>query len=131
MSGLESVRLSSAARDRLTALKRRTGLRQWNILCRWAFCLSLSEKSAPPRAEVPADSNVEMTWRTFAGAEGAEILLAALKARCLRDGLPADDATVAREFRLHLNRGIGYLSTAGKIKSLPDLLALPLPPKTD
>ena len=131
MSGLEVIRLSSAARDKLTTLKRRTGLRQWNILCRWAFCLSLSEKSAPPRIEIPADSNVEMTWRTFAGAEGAEILLAALKARCLRDGLPVDDATLAREFRLHLNRGIGYLSTAGKIKSLPDLLALALSAKAD
>ena len=126
MSGLENIRLSLAARDRLSALKRRTGLRQWNILCRWAFCLSLAEKSMPPRIDIPADSNVEMTWRTFAGAEGAEILAAALKARCLRDGLPTDDATLAREFRLHLNRGIGYLSTTGKIKSLSDLLALAL-----
>ena len=131
MSGPESIRLSSGARDKLSTLKRRTGLQQWNILCRWAFCLSLAEKSMPSRAEIPADSNVEMTWRTFAGAEGSEILAAALKARCLRDGLPTDDATLAREFRLHLNRGIGYLSTAGKIKSLPNLLALALPAEKD
>lgn len=129
MSGLENIRLSAAARDKLSTLKRRTGIRQWNILCRWAFCLSLAEKSKPPRTDIPADSNVEMTWRTFAGAEGADILLAALKARCLHDGLPTDDASLAREFRLHLNRGIGYLSTTGKIKSLPDLLALALSEK--
>lgn len=126
MSGLENIRLSAAMRDKLSTLKRRTGLRQWNILCRWALCLSLAEKSMPPRVDIPADSNVEMTWRTFAGAEGADIFVAALKARCLRDGLPTDDATLTKEFRLHLNRGIGYLSTAGKVKSLPDLLALAL-----
>lgn len=129
MSGLDNIRLSAAARDKLSTLKRRTGLKQWNILCRWAFCLSLAEKSKPPRTDIPADSNVEMTWRTFAGAEGADILAAALKARCLRDDLPTDDASLAREFRLHLNRGIGYLSTTGKIKSLPDLLTMALSKK--
>lgn len=131
MNAPENIRLSSGAKDKLSTLKRRTGLRQWNTLCRWAFCLSLAEKSVPPRTEIPADSNVEMTWRTFAGAEGSEILAAALKSRCLRDGLPTDDATLAREFRLHLNRGIGYLATTGKIKSLSDLLALALPARED
>ena len=124
MSGLESVRLSSSSRERLSALKRRTGLRQWNVLCRWAFCLSLSEKSAPPRMESALDSNVEMSWRTFAGAEGSDFLQLALKQRCLQDGLPVDAATLTREFRLHLQRGISHLSTPGKIKSLQDLLGM-------
>ena len=124
MTGLESVRLSSWSRDRLSLLKRRTGARQWNILCRWAFCLSLSEKSAPPRVEEVLDGNVEMSWRTFAGSSGSDFLWLALKARCARDGLGTDAATLSREFRLHLRRGIGYLSAAGKIKSLGNLVAL-------
>ena len=126
MSRPENIRLSSEARDKLLILKRRTGIQQWNVLCRWAFCLSLSEKSAPSHMEIPADSNVEMTWRTFAGTEGEEILWAALKVRCIQDGLPTDDDALAKAFRLHLHRGIGYLSATGKIQSLPNLLALGL-----
>ena len=131
MNGLETIRLSSEARDRLMTLKRRTGLQQWNIICRWAFCLSLAEKNRPPQLDAPADSNVEMTWKTFAGMESAGILIAALKMRCLQEGLPLDNATVAREFRFHLNRGIGYLFAKDKIKSIADLLALPLHSKTE
>lgn len=126
MSRLDNIRLSAAARDKLVTLKRYTGIQHWNVLCRWAFCLSLSEPGRPARADIAADSNVEMSWRTFAGAEGEEILWAALKARCRQDGLPTDDASLAYEFRLHLHRGIGYLSTPGKVKSLSDLLSLAL-----
>ena len=127
MSKPDSIRLSSEARDKLLTLKRRTGIKQWNTLCRWAFCLSLSESSIPPRVQPPADSNVEMTWRTFAGSEGEEILWAALKMRCKQDILPTDDAALAGELRLHLHRGIGYLAAGNKVKSISDLLRLAVP----
>lgn len=124
MTGLENIRLSNEAKDRLSNLKRKTGLSQWNILCRWAFCLSLAEKSLPQQMDIVTDSNVEMSWRTFAGAGNEELLMALLKVRCLQDNLPTDDQTLAKQFKLHLHRGIGYLSTTGKIKSLSDLLSL-------
>ena len=124
MTRLGNIRLSSGAKDRLSNLKRKTGISQWNILCRWAFCLSLAEKSVPPRRDIIADSNVEMSWRTFSGPGNEELLIAVLKARCLRDNLPTDNITLAQQFKLHLHRGIGYLATTGKIKCLPDLLSL-------
>ena len=40
---LKQIRLSSQAKEQLIRLKTRTGIQQWNILCRWAFCLSLAE----------------------------------------------------------------------------------------
>lgn len=124
MTGLGNIRLSSEAKDRLSNLKRKTGIFQWNILCRWAFCLSLAEKSMPSKVDIVADSNVEMSWRTFTGPGNEELLIAVLKTRCLRDNLPTDDITLAQQFKLHLHRGIGYLATTGKIKSLSDLLSL-------
>jgi DNA sulfur modification protein DndE len=47
-----------------------------------------------------------------------------LRQRCERDGLPTDDATIARYFRLHLHRGIGYLFGDGEVNSIEGLLRL-------
>jgi len=75
--------------------------------------------------DVPADSNVEMTWQTFAG-EAQELYLAAIRERCVRDGLGASDEVVQKQFRLHLHRGINYLATPGAIRSISDLVRLVL-----
>lgn len=105
---IEHIRLSQGARDQLITLKRRTGIQQWNVLCRWALCRSLAEPAAPPALRLVLDSNVEMNWRTFGGDLG-DVLWALLKLRCHNDGLPPDEETLAQQFRLHLHRGIGYL----------------------
>lgn len=121
---IETVRLSQEAKDRLSRLKRRTGIRQWNTLCRWALCLSLAEKSTPRQVNVSSDSNVEMNWRTFTGAIHGDMLLELLRARCLADGLPHDGETLSHQFKQHLHRGIAYLSAPGRVQNLSDLLAL-------
>ena len=120
---IDHIRLTAETRDRLNMLKRRTGIRQWNVLCRWAFCLSLAEEKPPPMHDLRADSNLEMTWQTFAGRH-AGILTALLKARCLRDGLDISDDTLAITVRAHVRRGVSYLTTK-KIQSIEELLALP------
>ncbi len=121
---IDHIRLPAETRDRLILLKRRTGIRQWNVLCRWAFCLSLAEEKPPPMSDVRADSNVEMTWSTFARRRDG-ILTALLKARCLRDGMDVSDDTLAIALRAHLRRGVSYLTTK-KIQSIADLLSLAL-----
>lgn len=120
---VKQIRLPNQSKERLSRLKGKTGIQNWNILCRWAFCFSLSEKSVPADNELPMDSNVEMSWMTFAG-ENYEIYEALIKARCMQDGLPIDEETLAKYFRLHLNRGISYLAGTNVIKSLEDLLGL-------
>ena len=117
------IRLSSQAKEQLIRLKTRTGIGQWNILCRWALCLSLSEPTPPTPVEIPADSNVEMSWGVFAG-EWHELYLALLKERCLRDGQEISLENLNRQLRLHLHRGIGYLATPNRIRSIGDLVAL-------
>ena len=123
---IKQVKLSAAARNRLVRIKTRTGIQQWNILCRWAFCLSLAEPTPPRPIDVPADSNVEMTWPVF-GGEYHETYLAVLKERCIKDGVSLDTETLNRQFRLHLHRGIGYLATPKRIMSIVDLVELSTP----
>ena len=120
---IKQFRLSGQSRDQLIRLKTRTGIGQWNILCRWAFCLSLRQPSPPTPAEKTTDSNVELTWQVF-GGEAHELYLALLKERCEQDGLGTTDEVLARQFRLHLHRGIAYLATPHAIRSLADLIRL-------
>jgi DNA sulfur modification protein DndE len=122
-SPIERIKLSQTAKDRLVKLKRATKIDQWNILCRWAFCRSLAEASIPSPVPIPADSNVEMTWKVF-GGDMADLLLIALKQRCHEDGLGTDKETLITQFRLHLHRGIGYLAGDLSIKKIEDLISL-------
>ena len=126
----ERIRLSKQARDQLTTLKRRTGIRQWNVLCRWALCRSLVEPSVPPDVEIPVDSNVEMTWHVFGGTD-ADIYAALLRYRCIADRFLVDDRTLNQQFRLHLHRGIGYLVGDPNIRDIGSLLRLALSPDYD
>jgi DNA sulfur modification protein DndE len=120
---IKQFRLSAQAREQLIRLKTKTGIDQWNILCRWAFCLSLGQPAPPTPVEIPSDSNVEMTWQVF-GGEAQEAYLAVLKERCVRDGLGTSDEVLLRQFRLHLHRGIGYLAAPHLIRSIADLVRL-------
>ena len=106
---IETVRVSQKARDQLITLKRNTSIPNWNTLCRWAFCTSLREPQTPPDHPIATDSSIEMTWKVFGGPH-ASLYWALLKQRCRRDGLSIDDATLSRQFKLHLHRGIGYLA---------------------
>lgn len=118
---LDQIRLSEAEKDILVVIKRRTGLRNWNIPCRWALCLSLAEPSEPPAVTILSDSNVEMSWKTF-GGEHAEIFRALVLQRCVDAGDEPNDENVTRTFRLHLNRGLSYLRGNDDFRSLPGVL---------
>lgn len=120
---IKQIRLSQRAKEHLSRLKGKTGVKNWNILCRWALCYSLSENTIPTDIQIMADSNLEMSWYTF-GGEYHELYEALVKAWCIRMNLSTDDETVAKYFRLNLERGIAHLSGTGFIKSIDDLAKL-------
>ena len=120
---VKQVRLSQKAKDQLSRLKGKTGIKNWNILCRWALCYSLSEQTIPTDIAIASDSNLEMSWFTF-GGEYYEIYEALVKAWCIKMSLPIDDETVSKYFRLNLERGIVHLSGTGFIKNIDDLANL-------
>jgi DNA sulfur modification protein DndE len=104
---LTSVRVSEHGKDQLIKLKRITGIKQWNVLCRWAICTSLADQTPPLVRDVVTDSNVEMTWRTFAGPNSAT-LEALIKLRHLTDGDAGQELLAT--LQSHLHRGIGQLA---------------------
>lgn len=120
---IKQVHLSQQAKEQLSRLKGKTRIKNWNILCRWALCYSLAEKTLPTDIPIASDSNLEMSWYTF-GGDYYEIYEALVKAWCINMGLPTDNNTVAKYFRLNLERGIAYLCGTGFIKSIDDLLKL-------
>ena len=122
---IETVRLSEKARNQLISLKRKTGLENWNSLCRWAFCLSLAEISVPPSEEIPSDSSVEMSWKVFTGGH-EQLYWGLLLLRASRDRVPVEREALLKYFRLHLHRGISYLNGSTTLRTIGDLAQLAL-----
>lgn len=122
----DSIRLSQPAKDQLVKLKRTTKIKNWNVLCRWALALSLQDTSPPLVREITTDSNVEMSWKVFAGSYG-DIYLALLKQRCVMDGGDLTDDAIANTLVIHLHRGIGYLAGRRDLRNIDDLLTTALP----
>ena len=118
---IKQIKLSNAAKDKLSRLKGKTGIQNWNVLCRWAFCFSLKEGTIPTDIDINSDSNVEMSWLTFAG-EYHELYESLIKEWCIENDLGTDNDTIAKYFKLHLERGIGYLSGTNFVKDIKDLL---------
>lgn len=118
---IERFRLSQKSKDQLIKLKRWTGVQHWNVLCRWAFCASLAEPTLPPAVREPADSSVELDWKTFGGAYD-ELYMALLRERCLADGLGTSDEVLSAQFRFHLQRGIGILASDRRLSERGGLL---------
>lgn len=105
MNNIDIIRLSEKQKQHLINLKRRTGIENWNVLCRWALCASLSDATIPPKENIPSDSNVEMTWRTLAGSEHKiyeAILLFRYKEDKVQD--PINDF-----IKKHISRGLNIL----------------------
>lgn len=122
---IKQIKLSSQSKDRLSRLKGKTGIKNWNVICRWAICYSIKENTIPTDIPIVSDSNLEMSWYTF-GGEYNELYEVLIKYWCMNKGLPADDDTISKYFKLHLERGISYLSGTNLIKNIDDLLNLVL-----
>jgi len=117
---IETIHLSEKAKSQLLTLKRKTGIQHWNVLCRWAFCTSLAEESIPPEEDIPSDSSVEMSWKVFSGQYG-DIYLALLRQRSINDNLKLSAKDELAYFRLHLHRGISYLTNNRNLTSISTL----------
>ncbi len=121
MVPIQSLRLSEKAKKQLATLKRNTGIRNRNVLCRWAFCISVAEPTTPVATRIPTEGGIDMAWNTFGGTEH-EVYGAALKARCKQDGLPVDRETLNDQFRLHVHRGLGYLLGSSDLRGIVNLM---------
>lgn len=120
---IDTVRLVETDRDLLNRLKRSTGIKNWNVLCRWAFCLSLREPGRTTVNPSGNNSNVEMSWKIFAGPH-ADVYWSLLLHRVHEDGIELNQENIEREFNRHLHRGIGHLASISNRPTVKDVLSL-------
>ena len=106
---IETVKVSDKGRQQLINIKKRTGIQNWNVICRWAFATSLAEDSKVTDENIIANSSVEMTWKTFTGSH-EKLYLALLLTKARRDNWPTNQEAIQTYFKLHLHRGISYLN---------------------
>jgi DNA sulfur modification protein DndE len=117
----ETIRISKQGRDQLIKLRRQTGIEHYNVLCRWAFCVSSKEKTSPPSVTQKLDGGVEMTWKVFAG-EQSEIFSALCWIKAREGGFNFNNEGVSNCLRAHLHRGLAYLASGKETKSISDFV---------
>ena len=69
--------------------------------------MSLAEDSIPPVEDIPSDSNVEMSWKVFAG-EYADVYLSVLREAYQKQSAYLEGMHFSDFVKLHLNRGISF-----------------------
>lgn len=119
---VENVRVSRRGRDQLIKIRRVTGIENWNVICRWAFCASLREPSVPPVVDKEGEAAVELSWRTFAG-EHSDVFAAAHLLRFRADKKSGDKTDISESFRRHLYRGLNFLDARLEVVDGHDLIA--------
>ena len=120
---IDTVRVVESDFDLLVRLKRHAGIKNWNVLCRWAFCLSLADDSQPKTEPVGAWSTIEMTWRVFGGPH-ANLYSQLLVQRASEAASRGEEPNLEKLFYKHLHRGIGQLSNVAQKPTVADLLLL-------
>lgn len=105
---IDRVKLSAAAKQQLSTLKRRTGIEHYNVICRHALCVSLANESRVPPESTQFAGGIEIDWRTFAG-EAEVTYLNLLIVRTLADEGNCGPAAVRQTLTAHLHRGLSYL----------------------
>lgn len=119
---IKTIRIVETDRDLLARLRRSTGVRGYNTLCRWAFCLSLADPNPTSVDPLGTASNLEIDWDVFAGSH-KDVYWSLVAQRAHEDGLGTDDDVLIREFYRHLHRGLGLLANLSQRPSIRDLIA--------
>ncbi len=117
---IDKVRLSYKEKNSIARMKGKTGLENWNVFARWAFCYSLSLDDEV--IFTPDDKlDIEMTWMIFAG-KNFKIYQDLLVQECLRLNLKLTKPNLTKVLRFHLRNGINKMF--GQIDSIDSFLKL-------
>jgi DNA sulfur modification protein DndE len=107
---IERVKISAAAKQQLTTLKKRTGIEHYNVICRHALCASLANESKIPDENMQFSGGIEIDWKVFAG-ESHDTLLNILIYRALFDDGDSSIDNIRKTLTVHLHRGLSYLAS--------------------
>lgn len=117
---IERVKLSAAAKQQLSTLKKRTGIEHYNVICRHALCMSLANESKVPDENIQFSGGLEIDWKTFAG-EGEFTLTNLLTVRAIAEVGDSSPACVRKVLQSHIHRGLSYLVSDPNCLGAPGL----------
>jgi DNA sulfur modification protein DndE len=116
---IETIKISKRGRNQLSQIRRQAGIENLNVICRWAFCVSLREKTRPTVIAQKFDGGIEISWKVFAGNQ-SEIFNALIIIRARKDGFPLNPEGIAYCLISHIHRGLFLLASGKESKSLSD-----------
>jgi DNA sulfur modification protein DndE len=105
---MDRIKLTSAARNQLTTIKRRTGIEHNNVICRHALCMSLANPSIPPEETYVFSGGLEIDWKVLTGGKES-LYYNLLVTRMSIDSVPINEEQVRMTFTQHVHRGLSYL----------------------
>ena len=117
---IDILRTSSNVKSSLTRIKTITGISNWNIICRWAFCLSLKQTSLPREVEEKLDG-VEIDYDTLVG-KNKSIYTQLLINNLVTHNVAVDKKNLTKYLYAHVNRGVNIIYT-NKLKDISGLMA--------
>ena len=118
---IDILRTSSNVKSSLTRIKTITGISNWNIICRWALCLSLKQTSLPREVEEKLDG-VEIDYDTLVG-KNKSIYTQLLINNIVTHNVAVDKKNLTKYLYAHVNRGVNIIYT-NKLKDISGLFKL-------
>jgi len=118
---IDLLRTSANVRNSLTRIKTITGIPNWNVICRWAFCLSLKQTSLPREVDEKLDG-IEIDYDTLVG-KNKSIYTQLLINNLASHKVEIDKKNLTKYLYAHVNRGVNIIYT-NKIKDISGLMSL-------
>jgi len=118
---IDLLRTSANVRNSLTRIKTITGIPNWNIICRWAFCLSLKQTSLPREVDEKLDG-IEIDYDTLVG-KNKSIYTQLLINNLISHKVEIDKKNLTKYLYAHVNRGVNIIYT-NKLKDISGLMNL-------
>ena len=118
---LDTVRTTAGVKNTLSRLKQLTGIETWNVLCRWAFCLSIKQENLPREIEEILDG-VEIDYEVFVG-KNRDIYTQLLINNLIKFKVEVNKRNLSKYLYAHINRGVNIIYT-NKLKNCDSLFQL-------
>ena len=118
---IDLLRTSVNVGNSLTRIKTITGIPNWNIICRWAFCLSLKQTSLPREVDEKLDG-IEIDYDTLVG-KNKSIYTQLLINNLISHKVEIDKKNLTKYLYAHVNRGVNIIYT-NKLKDISGLMNL-------
>ena len=122
---IENLKLSERSSIEISTIKKHTKIETMNVICRWAFTVSLSSDLPPPPLAKEDKILREIDWKIFAG-EYEHMIMALLKSRLQQEKIEINNETLSDQLRSHVQRGLSLIASQKHIRSIADFAELGL-----